>query len=39
MEVLVQTDNLTKQYGQHKVVNNMNLSMVLIHKARLKFEK
>lgn len=27
MEVLVQTNNLTKQYGQHKVVNNVNLSV------------
>ena len=27
MEVLVQTHNLMKQYGQHKVVNNVNLSV------------
>lgn len=27
MEVLVQTNNLTKQYGQHKAVNNVNLSV------------
>ncbi len=27
MEVLVQTNNLTKHYGQHKVVNNVNLSV------------
>lgn len=27
MEVLVQTNNLTKWYGQHKVVNNVNLSV------------
>ena len=27
MEVLVQTHNLTKQYGQHKVLNNVNLSV------------
>ena len=27
MEVLVQTHNLTKQYGQQKVVNNVNLSV------------
>ena len=27
MEVLVQTHNLTKQYGQHKVVNKVNLSV------------
>lgn len=27
MEVLVQTNNLTKRYGQHKVVNNVNLSV------------
>lgn len=27
MEALVQTHNLTKQYGQHKVVNNVNLSV------------
>lgn len=27
MEVLVQTNNLTKRYGQHKPVNNVNLSV------------
>ncbi|WP_418437275.1 ABC transporter ATP-binding protein [Blautia sp.] len=27
METLVQTNNLTKQYGQHKAVNNVNLSV------------
>ena len=27
MEALVQTHNLTKQYGQHKAVNNVNLSV------------
>ena len=27
MEILVQTNNLTKHYGQHKVVNNVNLSV------------
>ena len=27
MEVLVQTHNLTKQYGRHKVVNSVNLSV------------
>lgn len=27
METLVQTHNLTKQYGQHKAVNNVNLSV------------
>lgn len=27
MEVLVQTNNLTKQYGNHKAVNNVNLSV------------
>ncbi|MCM1261712.1 MAG: ATP-binding cassette domain-containing protein [Butyrivibrio sp.] len=27
MDVLVQTNNLTKRYGQHKVVNNVNLSV------------
>ena len=27
MEVLVQTHNLTKQYGQHKAVSNVNLSV------------
>lgn len=27
MEVLVQTHNLTKQYGHHKVVSNVNLSI------------
>lgn len=27
MEVLVQTNNLTKRYGQHKTVNNVNLSV------------
>ena len=28
MEVLVQTHNLTKQYGQHKAVSNVNLSVI-----------
>lgn len=27
MEVLVQTNNLTKWYGKHKVINNVNLSV------------
>ena len=27
MEVLVQTNNLTKWYGKHKVVNSVNLSV------------
>ena len=27
MEVLVQTNNLTKRYGQHKAVNNVNLTV------------
>ncbi len=27
MEIFVQTNNLTKQYGQHKTVNNVNLSV------------
>lgn len=27
MEILVQTSDLTKHYGQHKVVNNVNLSV------------
>lgn len=27
MEVLVQTNNLTKRYGQHRAVNNVNLSV------------
>lgn len=27
MEVLVQTNNLTKRYGKHKVVNSVNLSV------------
>lgn len=27
MENLVQTNTLTKQYGQHKAVNNVNLSV------------
>ena len=27
MEVFVQTNNLTKWYGKHKVVNSVNLSV------------
>lgn len=27
MEFLAQTNNLTKQYGHHKVINNVNISV------------
>ena len=27
MEILVQTNNLTEHYGQHIIVNNVNLSV------------